>query len=57
MAQRRCQGRDRWRAAGIFTARPGDGTTDVVDRNKLITHDNMDVSEYDADELRRTAAG
>ena len=50
----RCQGRDCWRAAGIFTERLGDGTTVVVGGSEASSWDKIDASERDTDALRYT---
>lgn len=54
ICQRRCQGRDRGRAAGIFTARLEDGTTVAIDGSRPIAQDKGDVRESEPNELRHT---
>lgn len=55
MCLRRCQVRDRWRTARIFTARLGDGTTVAVGGGEAISRDEIDAHERDPDALRYAA--
>lgn len=51
MSQRRCQGRDRWRAAGTFTARPGEGTTKDLGGTEAVSRYRNDAPKRDPDAL------